>query len=410
MQKHPERPDIFISSKEEERRRLKELYSLHLVDSEENEAFDRISALVADIFDVPTCLISIITEDRQWLKSCVGADFRESDRKDAFCQHVVANKETMVVPDAYQDDRFHNNIFVTKFGYRFYAGAELVTSLGNVLGTLCVLDYEPRDFSEEETERLEKLARWVVSEIELRYKVKEQEREQKLLEKEITRGALLQEKMLPQDYMSEIVDIESLYLPFAKVSGDLYDYKWVAEDRLFLYVADVMGHGVATALQTSAVRVLFSQALDMKMTLKETVEWVNVNGAPFMPEGYYFTAICCELDFRKQEATTIGAGINHLYHYQEESGATLHKIPGPMLGITDAIAYKEQVIPFKEGDVFLFFSDGLTEGLKEQGVWNEDELTTTSMRIFDQVREARPYITMKDDVTSLRIEIKRNGE
>jgi GAF domain-containing protein len=133
-------------------------------------AFDALTRLAADSFDVPIALISLIDERRQWFKARIGLDAAETLREDAFCGHAIASPgEVMVVPDASQDARFAANPLVTGDpSIRFYAGAPLVTSAGHALGTLCVIDRRPRTISAAQIEQLRGLAAQVVAQLEAR--------------------------------------------------------------------------------------------------------------------------------------------------------------------------------------------------------------------------------------------------
>lgn len=164
---------IVISSEEDEQARLKELHELGLVGTEPEQAFDRITKLVAAVFDVPICLVSFVTEDRQWFKSCVGLpaeleSSRGTEREAAFCQYVVASKQLLVIEDVFSDPRFASNRLVQEHGIRFYAGAPLLTKKGNVLGTLCLLDTKDRKLDSSQRTLLLDFSHWVMSEIELR--------------------------------------------------------------------------------------------------------------------------------------------------------------------------------------------------------------------------------------------------
>jgi PAS domain S-box-containing protein len=165
--------DSSSSFLEKEQRRLTELYSLNLIGTPEEKSFDQITNLASRLFGVPISLITLITEDKQWFKSCVGLpdnlkESRSTERSAAFCHCVVADGNPLVVQDSTMDERFINNRFVKEYNIRFYAGAPIITKHNNVLGSLCIIDTKPRLFSEEELNTLIDLSNWVKAEIELK--------------------------------------------------------------------------------------------------------------------------------------------------------------------------------------------------------------------------------------------------
>ena len=114
----------------------------------------------------PIALVSLIDENRQWFKSCFGLDVSETDRRISFCGHAILNKGVFVIEDALQDERFADNPLVTGEPHiRFYAGQPLRTMSGKAVGTLCIIDREPRSFGEEDLAMLSDLAAMVEREI-----------------------------------------------------------------------------------------------------------------------------------------------------------------------------------------------------------------------------------------------------
>lgn len=150
--------------------RLSTLASLEVLDTAPEEAFDRITAMAAELFDVPIALISLIDEDRQWFKSCVGVDIRETPLEVSICRHALDSDAVMVIKDARSDPRFSGNPFVQGEPHiRFYAGAPLIIANGLRIGTLSIMGPRPCEtFSERESKFLAQLAAMVVDELKLR--------------------------------------------------------------------------------------------------------------------------------------------------------------------------------------------------------------------------------------------------
>ncbi|MEM6681878.1 MAG: GAF domain-containing protein [Pseudomonadota bacterium] len=141
-----------------EKARLACLRSLEILDTESDERIDRVTRIAAEHFQVPIALVSLLDEDRQWFKSRVGIETRETPRCHAFCDHAIRRNGTMVVPNATQDDRFKDNPLVTGEPHiRFYAGAPITIDAQNI-GTLCIIDSKPRNFFETDVKKLESLA------------------------------------------------------------------------------------------------------------------------------------------------------------------------------------------------------------------------------------------------------------
>lgn len=151
-----------------EPQRLEELRSLKILDTGPDPQLQSIAQIAANVLGMPIVLISLVDAERQWSKASVGVDPSETSREIAFCAHAILQSEPLIVEDATKDSRFASNPLVTSnFGIRFYAGAPLRTKKGYNLGTLCVVDTEPRSLSAVQVQTLQMLAALAVEIIEI---------------------------------------------------------------------------------------------------------------------------------------------------------------------------------------------------------------------------------------------------
>ncbi|WP_454885760.1 response regulator [Sphingomonas oryzagri] len=153
---------------ENETARLAALRDLDLLDSDPEAGFDDLVAVARALAGTPIALVSLIDAERQWFKARVGLDVSETPRSMAFCDHAIRGHEVLVTLDATRDRRFADNPLVTGEPFiRFYAGAPISTPAGHAIGTVCVIDVEPRERFDH-APALEALARQASALIELR--------------------------------------------------------------------------------------------------------------------------------------------------------------------------------------------------------------------------------------------------
>ena len=168
----------------QENKRISVLNSYEILDSEAEIVFDDLTQLASAICGTQISLISLVDENRQWFKSKVGIDAEQTDRSVAFCSHAILGKDVFEVPNALNDSRFSDNPLVEGFpSIRFYAGAPLITDEGVPLGTLCVIDQEPKKLTADQEKALEILSRQVVGQLDLRLNARKKERAAKEQEK-----------------------------------------------------------------------------------------------------------------------------------------------------------------------------------------------------------------------------------
>ena len=149
--------------------RLGALCDTALMDSESEEAFDRLTRVAATALNAATALVSLVDVDRQYFKSCSGMNMgRQSTLEYSFCQHVVDRAEPLVVANAATHLLVATNLAHVELGIHAYLGVPLITADGHTIGSFCVLDHEPREWNDTHLAVMRDLAASVMTEIELR--------------------------------------------------------------------------------------------------------------------------------------------------------------------------------------------------------------------------------------------------
>ena len=168
-----------------ERLRLDTLREYRIMDTPPEQAFDRVTKMVAELYDVPIALVSLVDDCRQWFKSAHGLDTPETPREMGFCQYVIAEERPVMVTDVPGDPRFQDNPLATgDLHIRFYAGAPLRAYNGAILGSLCLIDRDERQaLTDVELERLEDFAGIIMAEADLRRLAVERDEARRTLER-----------------------------------------------------------------------------------------------------------------------------------------------------------------------------------------------------------------------------------
>lgn len=146
--------------------RLSTLTALNILDTAPEERFDRVTRVAKRLFNVKIACVSLVDKQRQWFKSAIGTDVRQTPRDISFCGHAILKDELFHISDATQDSRFANNPLVTEPPHvRFYAGQPLHAPNGQLMGTLCIIDDQPRQLTDEDKLALKDLAMMVEDEL-----------------------------------------------------------------------------------------------------------------------------------------------------------------------------------------------------------------------------------------------------
>ena len=164
-------PDDAHDAAKRELARLKALADYRILDTEAERSFDEIARLASIVCQTPVSLVSFVETDRQWFKARVGFEACQTPISQSVCRHALHQTDLLIIPDLTRDPRTWDNTLVTEHpAIRFYAGAPLVTPEGVVVGTLCVIDTEPRPhgLTVDQAMALETLGRQVVAQLELR--------------------------------------------------------------------------------------------------------------------------------------------------------------------------------------------------------------------------------------------------
>ena len=191
-----------------EEHRLSAVRSLNLLYTGPDIAYDEIGELAAQICQCPVAYVSLMDDDRLWLKAKYGLppDFNQCPREIAFCSTTICGSEMVVSPDLRQDSRFNEIPMVTGEPHlQFYCGMPLITSEGYALGTLCVMDFEPRQLSFEQTESIRRLSHQVMTQFELRRRLIELDHTIKELDH--TRSDIAVEKQRAEELLHNILPV-----------------------------------------------------------------------------------------------------------------------------------------------------------------------------------------------------------
>lgn len=211
--------------------RIKALNEYEVLDTFTEKEYDFITRMAAQICNTPAALITLLDEKRQWIKSWFGFEMRETPREISFCNYTILDPEKVnIVPDLRIDERYKFNPLVTgEPNAVFYAGAPLVTPGGFVLGSICVLDAQPKLLSMEQQEALQALARQTMTTMELRKKNKALKLTQVKL-KDINKNLKEFVKLVSHDMKTPIANINMLSKGFRR------EYKHILDEHSDGYI------------------------------------------------------------------------------------------------------------------------------------------------------------------------------
>ncbi len=223
--------------------------------------------------------------------------------------------------------------------------------------------------------------------------------------RELALAARMQENSLPQPFGNKNLKVSSVFSPYHIVSGDLINYKWLAEqDKLCGYVVDVSGHGVATALQAATIKMLLDRILlSGQMIDEKEFQHINQRMLEYLSEESFVALLYFEFDFQTRILTIISAGIN-LFLVAEPDQCTLVPIFSCYLGLFDKADIQKITIPFKPGEIYCMMSDGLSDLIEMHGTSMHQDIASYNAWLGEMTKNP----DRRDDCSAICIEILRN--
>jgi hypothetical protein len=345
-----------------ERLRLRELQSLRFEEWGASAALDDLCAMAARLLDTPIAHLSLVERNEQLFAGKIGLDADRTARAIAFCAHTIMTPEPFIVEDAENDPRFCQNPLVTERpNIRAYLGIPLETAPGLRIGALCAVDQKARAFTDNDIQTLTKLAGIAVSMLKSHRTMLE-------LDDQLTGAVALQEKMLPGKTRIEHIqaacplDVESYYKARDGIGGDIWGIEATNPQRVFLYVADFTGHGIAAALNTARFHSFVHIASERTDKPASMLRRLNERLREVLPVGQFATMFCATLDFTSKTMEYASAGAPpQLYRRSSEESFEVLSKPGLPLGIMRDAVFESETLPFEPGGALVLYSDGLIE-------------------------------------------------
>ena len=270
-------PDKTYPVPANETERLAALRRYNIIDTLPEEEFNDIAKLVAYICDVPWGHVSFIDEDRQWFKATAGFEADEVPRHTTFCQYTIMETGPWIVPDATKEPKLVDNPNLYEgFKVRFYAGIPLTTPDGYNIGTICAIDGTAKDINDEQKNALKILARHVISQLELRIKNIELDKQTEIAKRAIyAKDSFLanmsHEIRTPLNAIIGFTDLIAK-TPLNKTQDEYITNVQIAGDNLMIIINDILD----LSKIESGNLVIESHPFNLKTILKHTYDLLKV--------------------------------------------------------------------------------------------------------------------------------------
>lgn len=328
--------------------RRRALEALNVMSSEPEERFDRITRLAAQLLRTRSAAITLILDDRVFIKSRYGTSVSDPIRKDSFSEFAVRTSEMLEVSNACLDDRFRKNPLVTGESHiRFYAGYPLQAQDGQLIGTLCVFDTEPRELTTDERELLYELKLWVQSEM--------------TAEEEIARAARVQKSLLPKQPLAlDGYEVAGGCAHVQIVGGDFYDWYSISEGEAFT-LADVMGKGMAAAILAATVRAVLRAGSRDHSIIKAVEIATDILEGDLHNTGSFVTLFHARLNVATGEVRFVDAGHSLSMIYKVDGTKERLTSDNLPLGAGIQTTWEEHRARLEVGDTLVSISDGVLD-------------------------------------------------
>jgi PAS domain S-box-containing protein len=320
----------------EEEKRLETLHALGLLDTLPESEYQVFVELAAAICGAPTSLISLVDENRQWFKAVFGLEAKETPREVAFCAHAILQKNVFEVPDATKDQRFCDNPLVTD-GPKInaYAGAPLLAPNGMPIGTLCVIDYVPRQLSARQISALQGLSRQVTDLLRIRLEARRSQELGESLKFYRTAVEHMNDGVVLQNHTGSIVSFNKSAL---RILG-LTDAQLLGRSSIDPFWKCVKGDGTEFVGSEHPAIVAITTGQPQRNVLmgvqtpNEEVRWIRINSEPIIEseQPLLYAAVTTFTDVTEQKASNarlIEAA--RLTALGEMAGSIAHEINTPL--------------------------------------------------------------------------------
>ena len=359
--------------------RLAAVAATALLDTPAEDAFDELTQLAAVLVSTPFAFVTIVDDRRSFWKSAYGlADGapRENTVEESFCQYVVRSQRELIVEDATRDERTRANPSVTSMGVRAWAGFPLLAPDGQVLGSFCAVDTQPRAWSARDLETLRALAGAASREIALRAAVAN-ERALRIRAEALTRT--LQASLVPPALPAVAgLDVASRFHPAgsgSELGGDFYDIVSTRDGGWAFIVGDVCGKGIEAAkiasLALHTIAVATTQTSDparVMAVLNETL--LARREAPDL----FLTAIFGVFRMTDRGCDLRLASAGHLPPIVRSADGRARplEVRGPLIGVFPTLPIEEYTLHLDPGEALIVYTDGVSEARAGREIFGED--------------------------------------